>query len=332
MRLKSLKPIVFFAFTLAGTLAIALGLTSCSRKAESIVFGAIPSGSTALVYIAQDRGFFSDNGLRVDVKNYPTGVETTAALMRGDVGIAWAAEFPLVHRAFAKEEISILATLSRVSDQYLFCRKDHGIETISDLKTKTIGIPRNTIVEFYLARFLDLNGMNTGDVSLVNVLPPQSMEAMTDGSVDGVVTWEPHSGRIKAKLADKVVAWPVQNSQPGYGVIIGRNDWIRKHPKRIERFFESLAQAEDYLVHHSEAAKEIVKKRVNYTDAFMEIFWDENQFSLSLEQSLILAMEDEARWMIKNHLSVEKEVPNFLSYIYEHGLRAVKPGSVNIIR
>ena len=171
---------------------------------DSINFGAIPSGSAILIYIAQERGFFSDNGILVRVKDYPTGVETTAALIKGEVDIAWAAEFPLVHRAFSKERISIIASLSRFSDQYLYGRKDRGIEKLWDLKGKTIGIPRNTIVEFYLARFLDLNGMDISDISLVNVLPPQSMEAITGGGIDGVVTWEPYSSKIKAQLAGKI--------------------------------------------------------------------------------------------------------------------------------
>ena len=64
----------------------------------------------------------------------------------------------------------------------------------------------------------------------------------------------------------------------------------------------------------------------------METVWSQNQFSLSLDQSLITAMEDEARWMIKNNLTTEKQVPDFLDYIYEDGLKAVKPEAVNIIR
>jgi NitT/TauT family transport system substrate-binding protein len=64
----------------------------------------------------------------------------------------------------------------------------------------------------------------------------------------------------------------------------------------------------------------------------METVWSQNQFSLSLDQSLVAAMEDEARWMIANGLTSETEVPNFLDYIYMDGLQAVKPEAVNIIR
>jgi NitT/TauT family transport system substrate-binding protein len=314
------------------TLLVVLGLWSCSRKMDSINFGAIPSGSAAFIYIAQDQRFFTANGLSVNVKNYATGVATVDASLKGDVDIAWAAEFPLVRKVFTKEKISIIAVLSRFSDQYLFCRQDHGVKSISDLKGKKIGLPRNTIVEFYFARFLELNGMNIKDVSLVDVPPPKSVNAMTGGSIDGVVTWEPYSGQIKAQLADQGVAWPVQSSQPGYGVIIGRNDWIRGNLEIVKRFLKSLAQAEDFLIHNPKAAKAAVQSRVNYDDTSMEIFWSESQFALSLDQSLISAMEDEARWMIKNNLTPEKQVPDFLSSIYIDGLKAVKPEAVNIIR
>ena len=67
------------------------------------------------------------------------------------------------------------------------------------------------------------------------------------------------------------------------------------------------------------------RKRMNFDDAYMEIIWPRYQFSLSLDQSLITAMEDEARWMIKNNLTSEKQVPDFLNYIYVDGLKAVKP-------
>ena len=36
--------------------------------------------------------------------------------------------------------------------------------------------------------------------------------------------------------------------------------------------------------------------------------------------------------MIKNNLTTEKKVPDFLDYIHEDGLKAIKPEAVNIIR
>lgn len=317
-------------------MAFFLSLWSCSkgdysRKTETINFGTVPTAATALVYIAEDQHFFTANGLSVRMKDYNTGTATTEALLKGELDFAWVAEFPFVHRAFAKEKISIIAVIGRFNEQCLFGRKDRGINTVSDLKGKRIGIPRNTIAEFYLGRFLELNGMNIRDVSVVDIPPPKSMESITHGSTDGVIVWEPYSSQIRTQFTDRIVALPVQSNQPGYGALASRNDWIKGHPEIVHRLLKSLAQAEDYLTRNPAEAKAIVRKRLNYDDGFTETIWSENQFSLSLDQSLIAAMEDEARWMIKGGLTSERTIPDFTKYIYLDGLKAVKPEAVRII-
>jgi len=64
----------------------------------------------------------------------------------------------------------------------------------------------------------------------------------------------------------------------------------------------------------------------------MTSVWPENHFFLSLDQSLVLAMEDEGRWMIRNNLTRERSVPDYRNYIYTKGLEEIKPEAVNIIR
>jgi NitT/TauT family transport system substrate-binding protein len=63
----------------------------------------------------------------------------------------------------------------------------------------------------------------------------------------------------------------------------------------------------------------------------MDTVWQQNQYSLTLDQSLVSAMEDEARWMIANNMTNATAVPDFRKNIYTDGLAKVKPGSVNII-
>ena len=70
---------------------------------------------------------------------------------------------------------------------------------------------------------------------------------------------------------------------------------------------------------------------MNFTETYIETVWKQNQFGLSLDQSLIVAMEGEARWMINNNLTNATLVPDFTNYIYFDGLRTIKPEAVNII-
>jgi NitT/TauT family transport system substrate-binding protein len=137
-------------------IALASGIiTGCSGgQMDSITFGTTSTGTAVSICLAQDQHYFASNGLTVDVKDYPTGVAVTEALLKGEVDIALSAEFPMVAKAFEEHKLSIVAVLHRFSSQYLFGRRDRGIEKIADLKGKKIGVARNTISEFYLARFL----------------------------------------------------------------------------------------------------------------------------------------------------------------------------------
>jgi len=321
---------------LTSILLLAFG-PSCSRKgpsvpAESITFGALGSGEAALIYVAQDQGLFAANGINVTVKNYESGVATVDALLKGELEVAWSAEYAVVRRAFDGDGLRIVATLSRFVDVSLLCRRDRGIARVADLKGKTIGVTRKTISEFCLSRYLALNSMNTRDVILVDVQAPQSAEALSSGSVDAVVTYDLYATQIQTQMVGNITAWSIQSNQPGFGVISARNDWISDKPERVVRFLKSLAQADNYLVHNPEAGKRLVQRRLNFDDALMDEIWPTSVYSVTLEQALVAAMEDEARWMIENNLTAQKTVPDFRSYIYIDGLEAVRPEVVNIIR
>ena len=63
----------------------------------------------------------------------------------------------------------------------------------------------------------------------------------------------------------------------------------------------------------------------------MATVWPKNHLSLSLDQSLVSAMEDEGRWMIKNNLTSEKTITQLRDYMYTKGLMEVNPEAVNVI-
>jgi ABC-type nitrate/sulfonate/bicarbonate transport system substrate-binding protein len=298
---------------------------------ESIILGVPPLESTALIYIAEDRHFFADNGLNVTVRDYEPAIAGVDGLLNGAVDLAGASEYAVVVKAFKREDISIIVSGDEVQANYLVGRKDRGIENFSDLRGKKIGIPRGTNVEFYLSRFLNLHGIDPRDVTIVDVRPPQFVNATVNGDFDAIICWQPYVNEIEERLTNGTVIWPAQNSQLTYGVIVCRTNWATSHPELISRFLKSLDLAAKYTISHPAEAKAIVQKRLNFSDEYMADVWPENHFFLSLDQSLITAMEDEGRWMIANNMTNASSIPDFRDYVTKNGLEAIRPGSVNII-
>lgn len=293
-----------------------------------------PFEHATLLWIAEEQHFFSQNGLDVTLRKYDTGVGSLDGMLNGEADITvGVTEFPTVGRAFRRAGIGIIGSIAKIDQIYLVGRKDRGIEKVSDLKGKTVGTTFRTVAEFHLGRFLDLHGMNMQDVSLVDVkTPAEWVNAVANGEIDAIATAQPYANSAKERLGANAVIWPAQSSQPIFGLLVATDEWITKHPELVTRVLKSMAQAEEYSMRHPAEAKAIVRKQLNLDAAYIEAVWPRNRFSLSLDQSLILAMEDEARWMIINNLTTENQVPDFLNYIHEDSLKAIKPEAVNIIR
>jgi NitT/TauT family transport system substrate-binding protein len=326
-----------FGFTpiiLVIILTLVFGPVSCSGKAESITVAYAPFEATTLFWIAQDQGFFTQNGLNVTSRKYETGVGSLDAMLNGEADLAVGAnEFPLVGRALQKAEIRTIASIAKSEFIYLVGRKDRGLQQISDLRGKRVGTTFRTIAQFFLGRFFELNGINMADITLVEVKSPEEwVNAVVNGEIDAVVTAQPYADAAKQRLGDNAIVWSVQNNQLLQTQVISTEKWITEHPDLVIRFLKSLVLAEKYVILHPTESKIIVQKQINVDSAYMDTVWSQNQFSLSLDQSLILAMEDESRWMINNNLTSEKQVPDFLDYVYTDGLEAIKPEAVNIIR
>jgi NitT/TauT family transport system substrate-binding protein len=131
-------------------------------------------------------------------------------------------------------------------------------------------------------------------------------------------------------MGDRVIALPAQSGQPVFGVLVARDELIAHNPSLISRFLKSLDMAAEYTISHPAESRAVVQRHTNLSDEYMAVMWPANRFSLSLDQSLISAMEDEARWMIANNLTNATAVPDFGRYMYIKGLDEIKPGSVRI--
>jgi len=293
-----------------------------------------PFEQQALLWIAEDQDFFAQNGLDVQLHRYDTGAGSLNGMMNGEADITvGVTEFPIVRTAFEGSRVCILGAAAKIEQQYLVGRADRGIEKVTDLKGKRIGTTLGTIAEFYLARFLELNGVSTEEITIVDLKTPAEWEnAVPDGTVDAMVTAQPYADLASRRLGSNAVIWSAQSGQNIFGLVVASRDWVAQNPEPVRRFLESLLQAEGYAVSHPSEAKAILQRRLGGDAALIESVWARDQFSLSLDESLIAAMQDEARWMIDNNLTHEQPMPDLLDYICEDPLKALKPDAVSIIR
>jgi len=303
-----------------------------SGPVEKLAVGTVSNETSTLVLIAENKGYFRENGLDVTIREYQSGNFSVDALLDNTVDLASCSEFALVERIFKRGmNLRYMASYATVDNTEVIARKDKAAGP-SDLKGKRIGVTFTSIGSFYLGVFLNFNGLTLDDVQPVDVKPFDMKEALTEGRVDAVITWEPNAWTIKEKMGDRVIAWPGQN-QPYYWLLVSTSEVLREKAGAVERFLEALSRAEDFARQRSQEAKEIVRDRYNFESAYLNhVWWTRTKYELSLDQALLLAMDDEARWMIGNGMSYGHQgIPDYLHLFFADAILKAKPGCVRLI-
>jgi ABC-type nitrate/sulfonate/bicarbonate transport system substrate-binding protein len=301
-----------------------------SGSVESLTIGLFPNELNALIYVADNQQYFRDNGLAITIKNYSSVLNAVNGAINGEVNIATASEFVLVGDALTDKNILTFTTIDKVDQSLIIGLKEKGISNIQDLAGKKIGVFKGSVNEFYLGRFLELHNMNINQVTLVDA-SAKLVDFLRNGTVDAVITGQPNINTLENLFGNQITEFPAQSEQSAYYNALCTNSWATAHPELIKRFLNSLSQAEQYIINNPYYVKTIIQNRLNYTSQYIADIWHNHRFSLSLDQSLLLAMRDEAQWLISNHLTNATAVPKFLDYVYLDGLISVEPGAVNII-
>jgi ABC-type nitrate/sulfonate/bicarbonate transport system substrate-binding protein len=298
---------------------------------EKLSIGVV-SDTSSLVLIAQDQNFFEHNGVDIEIIKYQAGATALNDLFEGKIDMAVGSDYAGARTAFSRDDFRILTSVSKTSAYEIVARRDFGIISPSDIKGKKIGVTKGTAGEYWLGIFLTYNNLSTNDIEIVDMSPQAVSDAMIIGEIDAMLNLEPHTFNVKKALPEKTVSWHGQRGQGIYSLTYIKGELVQEKGQVLERFLRALVMAEDYFNKNKSDSYEFIADYFDYESDYLDkVIKTKYDFMISLEQALILTLEDEARWLIANGLTDKKDLPNFLNFFYFDALKKVNPEKVGII-
>jgi ABC-type nitrate/sulfonate/bicarbonate transport system substrate-binding protein len=299
---------------------------------EKVTISTLPIYTPALLFVAQEKGYFRDNGLDVTIKLFQTGPLGLEEMKAGRVDIAHVGDFVLVDEILkGGKSLRCLGSIVAAEINHLLASKDHGIYQPVDLKGKRLGIAQGTIAEFFLGRFLISNNLSLSDVKVINLSPSEMPGALAHDRVDAVMVWDPVTYEVKKRLGEKIITWPGQSGQKFYNPLVTTDEFLQTRAMVVERLLQALAEAETFLKSHRKESMDIVAQQIGLDKSLFWKDWDNSDYELSFDQALLISMENEARWMIRNRLTDREQIPNFLDYFSAGALARVNPKAMRIV-
>lgn len=283
--------------------------------------------------IADRMGFFTAEGLKVDVSHTSAGKFAMDAVNAGGVDYGVVVDMNVAHTLFATDDVLILAEIAEPTRAIkLMGRRDRGVETASDLAGKKLGVLFGVNIHLFVLKYLEDHGIDPTSVDLVNLKPPDAVAAFRRGDIDSVITWQPHAYRLQSELGDRAVV--LTDDAEKYWtykmLVVAKRSHIESNPEEALKILRALVQADAFIHSNTSESQEILAEILNLSIDEIKHFWDEIHFEVQISPRLLTMLQTELKWLQRDFLNGKTPVTNDLRSVISDKLSQVKPSAFKI--
>ncbi len=130
----------------------------------------------------------------------------------------------------------------------LVVAKDSPAKSVRDLKGKKVAATRGTDPWFFLLRSLAANGLQPGDVELVDLQHPDGRTALERGQVDAWAGLDPHMAASQLDAGSRLLYRNVAFNT--WGALNVREDFLAQHGDVVATVLQQYERARTYAAKH----------------------------------------------------------------------------------
>jgi len=250
------KNICILLAILLFTLSFLMVLPRAKAELITVRVGYMPQFfvQEATLYTAIEKGFFEEQGLKVELYKFPSGPPIVAALGAGslDIGeLGWGAYSLMTAK---KLVVPIIINTVNYHGDLIIAWPESGIKTIADLKGKRVILSKGTSAELILINALESVGLKEEDVILIDIPnPADAVPAFLRKEGDAFATWYPSNVYVQEKapqvikICDNEYFWPTYAYPNGY---VTTEKFLKEHPDIVKKWLKAYIKANDYLLGH----------------------------------------------------------------------------------
>ncbi len=187
--------------------------------------------------------FEAATGYDITWREFDSGSKVIAAMASGSVQIALAGSSPIaagVSRGLNIELFWILEDIA--SAEALVVRDGSGIAAPQDLRGKRIGVPFASTTHFHTLFALEQFGIDPKEVQLLNLQPPEIIEAWDTGAIDAAFVWGPALSHIKRSgtvliTSGRLSAW----GKATFDGLVAERGWAARNPAFMCTLVKTIA-------------------------------------------------------------------------------------------
>lgn len=233
-----------------------LSLYGQEQKKVTLAMTYIPNVQFAPWYVAEAKGFFQEEGIKVDF-DYRMDIDALQLVGAGHLDFAVAGGDQVITARSQGIPVTYLLSLFTKFPPSVVALEEAGIKKPQDLQGKKIGLPLYGTSLLATKAILRAAGVKESAVELVDIGYTQ-IASLTQGRVDAVVVFtnnEPQKLRAEGYKITEIPSWEYF-SLVGHGLITGEKQ-ISFAPQKVGAMVRATRKGMQYTLAHPEEAFEI---------------------------------------------------------------------------
>lgn len=250
-------------------------------------------------------------GVKVAYKEFLAGYLMTEAMAAGELDIAAVmGSTSAITSAAGGRDLAIIGAYGSSPKGFaLVVKADSPIQQLSDLIGKKVALPVGTEVHYLLAKLfesgVDNNGPNSlADVSVVNMLVPDGVNALMAGQVDAAMVVEPVLTKLQSQGKIRVIA-DGEGVFPGMTLITASGRLVREHPELVRAYLRAHRAAIAYMKDQDEVI-ELVAEETQLPVPIVKQILPKYTFAPELTEEAINALVDTEKFLFEEGITLNR--------------------------
>jgi len=256
---REIMLIVIAAGTLLALVAAGCIQNSGNNEEKELIkvkFAWFKGGTVIPQYVAQDRGYFEDEGLDVEIVHFKSTADAIPVVATGDIEFGMTSNAPILRSIESGVPVKAIGVALYYSadeghrDIAYVALEESGIKSVEDLKGKRIAIPYvGGDSHAYIVGILKKQGIDPADVTFVTVPWPYQIDAMVKGEVDAAGLFSTHLAEMELEGINYTIVASAVDLLPRIDVVVvySSEEFIKENPEVVRKFLRAFYRGQVYL-------------------------------------------------------------------------------------
>ena len=237
---------------------IAAGLVSAAQAEDKTIHIGYQKYGTLILLKAQ--GLLEEKlgpeGYTIEWTQFPAGPQLLEALNVGAIDFGTTGEAPPIFaQAAGAPLVYVGVEPAAPKAEAILVPKDSPLQSVADLKGKTVGLNKGSNVHYLLVKALESAGLSYSDIEVAFLPPADGRAAFEKGALDAWVIWEPF-------LAAAEAATGARQLTDGTGLVnnheyyLASRAFVDSDPAAVDAILASLGEVDTWINEHKDEVAE----------------------------------------------------------------------------